>query len=184
MKTNDSGITLMALILTIIVLLIIVSISVYEGKELIAKSMIQSLENNMLIIQAKAKEYAEEIDAKIWTESDKQEDAENGYTPKEKARNNYFTSEKNFEGPVNIENQDILQQISSEIKNDYVAYTVTADAITKMGLDEIKNETYIVIYSKNNYKLMDVIYPKGIKYRKVTYDIYTLSNLQSVLSNE
>ena len=71
MKKNNSGITLMVLIITIIVLIIIASISVYEGKELIIKSKINTIKTNMLTIQAKAKSYAEEIDVKIWAESDK-----------------------------------------------------------------------------------------------------------------
>ena len=181
MKKNNSGITLIALIITIIILIIIVSISVHEGKELIAKSKVQSLETNMLTIQAKAKAYAEEIDAKIWTESDNAGEAdENGYTPKDRARNTQFTSaEKAFTGPINIENQEILTQLNNDIATSYVAYTVTGEALSKIGLDEIKDETYVVVYSKNNYKLMDVIYPNGVKYENETR--YTLSNLQSAL---
>ena len=181
MKKNNSGITLMALVITIIILVVIVSISVYEGKELITKSKVQTLETNMLTIQAKAKAYAEEIDAKIWTESDSASDVdENGNTPKDNARNTEFTSaEKALTGPVNNINQSALQQVSQEITSNYVAYQVTGNALTIMGLGEIKDETYIVIYSKDNYKLMDVIYPNGVSYNNNTY--YTLSALQEVL---
>jgi len=48
-----------------------------------------------------------------------------------------------------------------------------------MGLDEIKNEQYMVIYDKDNLKNVDVIYPEGIKYKNNTY--YTLSAIQEVL---
>lgn len=181
MKKNNSGITLMALVITIIILVVIASISVYEGKELIAKSKVNTLETNMLTIQAKAKAYAEEIDAKIWTDSDSASDVdENGNTPKDNARNTEFTSEKKaFSGPVNNINQSALQQVSQEITNNYVAYQVTGNALTIMGLGEIKDETYIVIYSKDNYKQMDVIYPNGVSYNNNIY--YTLSALQEVL---
>jgi len=184
MKRNDSGITLIVLIIIIIVLIIIASITAYEGKELISKSKIQTLENNMLTIQAKAKAYAEEIDAKIWTESDSESDVdENGNTPKDVARNKEFTAPKiGFTGPINITNSDILGQISQEITNNYAAYEVTGDALVNMGLKDLKNEKYIVIYSKDNYKLMDVIYQNGVKYEKTMR--YTLSNIQSVLSDE
>ena len=82
---------------------------------------------------------------------------------------------------INIENQEILTQLNNDITSNYVAYTVTGEALSKIGLDEIKDETYVVVYSKNNYKLMDVIYPNGVKYENETR--YTLSNLQSVLDN-
>ena len=104
MMKNNSGITLLALIIIVIVLIIIASISVYEGKELIAKSKVQTLETNMLIIQAKAKSYAEEIDAKIWTDNNKDE-----------SRDNKFKNDKGFSDPVTVE-QKYLDQISNEIK--------------------------------------------------------------------
>ncbi len=166
MKKNNSGITLIALIITIIVLLIIASITTYEGKELIAKSKAQTLENNMLTIQAKAKEYAEEIDAKIWTESDK-----------DTKRNEEFLSK----GFINPSNSIDSKYINIETTN-YIAYTISPEGLSSMGLDEIKNEQYMVIYDKDDYKKMDVIFTNGIKYKKVQY--YTLSNLQSILSNE
>lgn len=184
MKKNNSGITLMILVVTIIVLIIIASITVYEGKELISKSKVQTLETNMLTIQAKAKAYAEEIDAKIWTKSGSASDVdENGNTPKDIARNSEFIAEKiGFTGPINITNSDILEQVSQEITNNYVAYEVTGNALINMGLKDIKDEKYVVIYSKDNYKLMDVIYSNGVKY-KTSELHFTLSNLQSVLSD-
>ena len=86
MKKNDSGITLLVLVITIVVLTIIASIAVYEGKELIEKSKVQTLQTNLLTIQAKAKAYAEEIEAKIWTENDE--------TRKANKRNELFANEK------------------------------------------------------------------------------------------
>ena len=52
---NNSGITLIALSVTIIVLLILVSISASAGTKIISKSKAQTLETNMLTIQAKVK---------------------------------------------------------------------------------------------------------------------------------
>lgn len=167
MVKNNSGITLIVLVITIIVLIIIASISVYEGKELIAKSKVQTIETNMLTMQAKAKSYAEEIDAKIWTE--KEED-------KDSARNAAFL-EKGFENP----SSSLDSKYNLDITN-YISYTISPEALSGMGLDDIKNEMYIVVYDKDDYKKMDVIYPNGVSYNKKTY--YTLSKLQSVLSNE
>ena len=165
MKRNNSGITLIVLVLTIIVLIIIASITAYEGKELISKSKVQTLKTNMLTIQAKAKSYAEEIDAKIWTESDKD------------AKRNEEFSKKGFNNPsYNIDNKYINIDTS-----DYVAFIISPEGLSSMGLEEIKNEQYMVIYDKEDFKKMDVIYLNGVNYKKTMY--YTLSNLQSVLSD-
>lgn len=165
MKRNDSGITLIVLVLIIIILIIIASISIYEGKELIAKSKVQTLETNMLTIQAKSKAYAEEIDAKIWTENDK-----------DLARNTEFAN-KGFENP----SSSLDSKYGIEL-TDYISYTIEEEALSAMGLDDIKNEKYIVVYAKNDYNKIDIIYVNGVKYKKVTY--YTLSNLKNALSNE
>ena len=51
-----------------------------------------------------------------------------------------------------------------------------------MGLSDIKDETYMVIYDKNDYKKMDILYPDGVSYKKTTY--YTLSEIQKALSDD
>ena len=64
--------------------------------------------------------------------------------------------------------------------SNYIAYIISSEGLSSMGLDEIKNEQYMVIYDKDNFKNVDVIYPEGIKYKNNTY--YTLSAIQEVLS--
>ena len=51
-----------------------------------------------------------------------------------------------------------------------------------MGLEDIKDEVYIVIYNKDDYKKMDIIYADGVTYKGNNY--YTLSELKKVLSND
>lgn len=190
MKKNDSGITLIALVMTIIVLIIIVSISSYEGSRMIATSKIQTLETNMLTIQAKAKAYAEEVDAKVFTAGKN----------KRTARNEQFT--KKFEDgkqhyrTIDLTNlqkgEDILDQVDYRIKNSYAAYIVTKSGLEAMGLkdivddEEISSEDeetpYVVIFSINDYKLMDVIYISGINYNEEEF--YTLSYIQSALNGQ
>ena len=168
MMKNNSGITLATLIITIIVITIIATISVYEGKELIAKAKVETLETNMLTIQAKAKSYADEIDAKIWTETDK-----------DTARDNEFYA-KGFSAPINL-SPEMLEQVNDDVKSDYVAYTITGDVLKNMGLDEISNETYIVVFNKSQYKSMDIIYQDGVIYKKEKY--FSLSKLHKALEN-
>ena len=168
MVKDNSGITLATLIITIIVITIIASISVYEGKELIAKAKVETLETNMLTIQAKTKSYADEIDAKIWTESDK-----------DTARDNEFKA-KGFSNPINL-SSDMLEQVDDNIKSNYIAYTITGDVLKNMGLDEISSETYIVVFNKSEYKSMDIIYQDGVIYKKEKY--FSLSKLHKALEN-
>lgn len=168
---KNSGITLVALVITIIVMIIIASISVYEGKAIIKKSKIQTLETNMLTVKAKAKAYAEEIDAKVWALSESEQQT---------AKEEKFTEKNMTKTTVDSE---ALGQISIDIKNDYDAYLVTDAALDDMGLSELKeDDDYIVIYSASDYKLMDVIYSAGVDYNGKRY--YSLSTLQEVLENE
>ena len=164
MKNNNAGITLIVLIIIIVVLIIITSISVYEGKELIAKSKVQTLETNMLIIQAKAKSYAEEVDAKIWTETE-----ENKNTKRD---------EEFLKKGFNIYNSQIPSEINSA---EYNFYKISENGLTNMGLKDINNEIYIVTYKKSDYNKIEIIYPEGVKYKKTTY--YTLSKIQNELND-
>ena len=168
MIKNNSGITLAALIITVIVITIIATISVYEGKELIAKSKVETLETNMLTIQAKAKSYADEIDAKIWTETDK-----------ETSRNKEF-KDKGFSDPITL-TSELLDEIDNTIKSNYIAYRINDIALKNMGLNEISDEEFIAVFNKNDYKLMDIIYTNGVSYKSKTY--YSLSKLQNALEN-
>ena len=71
---NNKGITLIALTITIVVLLILASITVFYGKDNIDKANLENLKTNMLLIDAKAKEYCEEANFKIGTNPDPSQD--------------------------------------------------------------------------------------------------------------
>ena len=111
MKRNDSGITLLALIIMIIVLIIIASISVYEGRELIEKSKVQTVETCMLTIQAKAKAYAEEIESKIWNKGD---------NDKESAKITNFDNKGFFRIQNNTIDVKIVNQIDEDVKKERI----------------------------------------------------------------
>ena len=75
-----------------------------------------------------------------------------------------------------------MNQISDEIKNSYVAYTVNKDALKNMGLGELKEGEYLIIFNENDYNLMDVIYINGAEYNGNIY--YSLSSLQEAIENK
>ena len=62
-----SGITLIALTVTIIVIFILVTISVNEGTRAIREAKFQTYETDLFSIKAKAKAYVEEVDAGTWS---------------------------------------------------------------------------------------------------------------------
>lgn len=167
---KQSGITLVALVITIIVLLIIASISVYEGKEAIKNAKVQTFETNMLTIKAKAKAYGEEIDAAIWALSDSDRD-----TKKSELLAGYGMTATTI-------SESIVNQLNSEVTSNYEAYEISG-MLANNGLSDIQEGSdgqYIVIYNSSDYTKMDVAYTAGITYNEITY--YTLSALQEVYS--
>lgn len=163
MKKNNAGITLMALVITIIVMLIIFSISVYEGDKLIKRSKLQTLETNMLTIQAKVKAYSEEIEAKVWTENEEN---------KEEARETAFEDK----GMTKIDGLSDEVTKDLQIQDDYDVYKITDKALVNMGLEEIKDEEYVALFSKKDYKKIEIVYPKGVSYdNNKYYSLYSLS---------
>lgn len=77
MKNNEKGITIVALVVVIIVMIIISGIVIYEGTSIIGDAKTQSINTNLLLIQAKAKTIKEkkefkEIENYIGTLADEQ----------------------------------------------------------------------------------------------------------------
>ena len=64
-KINEKGITLVALVVTIIILLIIAGIALSGGKNTIKRANLESIKTNMLLIKAKALECVEEVNFKL-----------------------------------------------------------------------------------------------------------------------
>lgn len=62
MKKNQNGVTMVALVIIVIVMLIISGIIIYEGTSTIKSAKQQSINTNMLLIQAKARTIADKVD--------------------------------------------------------------------------------------------------------------------------
>ena len=168
---DNRGITLIALITIIIVLLIIAGVAIYEGKDLIKDVKVETLETNMLAIKAKAKVYAEEVEAK--TETWKEDDSESSSEREEKV-NELF---KNY-GIESDNDQSLGSEATSQINNveNKKYYSVKKEALQNMGIED--DGEYIIVFDSKDYSKMDIIYSPGISYNKKTY--YTLSELQTV----
>ena len=159
---NNKGITLIALTITIIILLILASITIYSGKESIKKAQLESLKTNMLLIKAKAKEYVEQASFKnVVNKSEISEEAKNELKGKEANASDY--SKQN----ITINGGEIL-------------YKLTSDNLKEMGLKDVKlgsNEEYLVKYNIKDVTV-EVYNTSGYENNGTT--VYSLSELEKI----
>ena len=159
---NNKGITLIALTITIIILLILASITIYSGKESIKKAQLESLKTNMLLIKAKAKEYVEQASFKNGVnKSEISEEAKNELKGKEANASDY--SKQN----ITINGGEIL-------------YNLTSDNLKEMGLKDVKlgsNEEYLVKYNIKDVTV-EVYNTSGYENNGTT--VYSLSELEKI----
>lgn len=149
---NTNGITIVSLVITVIVLIILSSVTLYTGNNIVKKAKLQTINTNMMLIQAKTK------------------------TIEEQAKFNKNTS--NYKGTVvsNISaNEKIDKLITNGIIEDVTKYyLLTKSDLESMGLGKIEiDDGYIV-----NYETEEVIYVKGFEQNGQTY--YKLSRNERI----
>ncbi len=133
---KENAITLISLAITVIVILIISSVATYSGKEIIRKGKLEELRTNMLLIQAKAKEYVEDANFKMGLAPDE--------TRKEEVRQSVYVDGAKLE-KVNAQEYGI--------DNSSVCYKVTKETLNIWGLDKIElkdNEDYLIAFDDEN----------------------------------
>ena len=171
---KEDGITLIALMVTIIVLLILASITLGEGTSLVKKAKIESIMTNMITIKAKAKVLTEEANSEVWSKTG---------IEKENSLNDIFTTEKYKMNPANLSSAQI-EQLDSEFTNSTTSYcySLTKDTIDIMAFPETSSPNdYIIVFDKSNFDTMDIIYNPGIEYRGET--LYSLSYMNSIMGD-
>lgn len=143
---NSKGITLIALVIAIIILLIIAGIGTYEGAKELKKVELEQLKTNLLLIEAKAREYVEEVNFKIGKETDTEKIAQIKSDVYENAENGAALQKATEANLV-----DVPQSIPvSE------CYVVTQATLTKWGLSNIKinnNENYLIKFDETNLEV-------------------------------
>lgn len=138
MKKNEKGVTLVALAITITILIIIVGISVSSGKEIIKKAQLEELRTNMLLIQAKAREYVEEVNFKI------------GFSTDEETKTN--ARAEVYEGKGKLEKSTG----ATGIPQTETLYKVTSQTLQEWGLSKIQlksGEEYLINFDDANVKV-------------------------------
>lgn len=128
MNRKERGVTLVALVITVVVLLIIASIAVYSGSETVRKAKLEELRTNMLLIEAKAKGLVEEVNFKIGLTKPEDE----GYAvKKEEAENEVYKG-------VGLEKADGISAPSAIPVSE--CYKVTDATLQNWGLEDMEKE--------------------------------------------
>ena len=138
---NEKGITLIALAVTIIILFIIASIGYNYGVDTVRKSQLESLRTNMLLIEARAKEYVEEANFKMGISPDEAKKAQ--------VRQEVYVDTAKLQPATGIK-----APASIPVNECYV---VTPETMKLWGLDDIKlekddeyDENYLIKFDDTN----------------------------------
>ena len=151
-KKNEKGITIVALVIIIIILIILAGVSITLGGDVIKSAKLQSINTNMLLIQAKAKV--------IFEESNFNKDE---------------TLLKGTKVSQITENQEVLKLISESIIEDVEnSYVLSQEDLDEIGLYNIDIEDGYIV----NYQTEEIIYVKGFKLKDTTY--YKLSQTKDL----
>lgn len=139
-KNKENGVTLIALSITIVILLILAGIALYSGKDTIKMAQIEELKTNMLLIQAKAREYVEDANFKMGMNPDEEKKA-------------------NVRNEVYVTNAKLKKVEEGEVPSNFgitditTCYWLTPEAQASWGLDKIKlgeNEKYLIQFDETN----------------------------------
>ena len=174
---NKNGITLVSLVITIIVLLILSSITVYLGINLITKANLESLKTNMLLIQAEAKSVVEEFNFKIYN-LDKNTEDYNTQLERIKTETiigTELTDELKNKMKAILNDAGIIEEVELNNKLNN-CYYLTSNDLNNIKID-VKDEDYVIIYDFDNITA-EVYYIKGYKYSGRVY--YSLTQLNEI----
>lgn len=133
---NQKGVTLIILVITIIIIAIIAGIAIYGGTESIKKAKLENIKTDMMLIKAKAKEYVEKANFEMGINASEEKKSE--------VRNKFYGQQETGLG--------LTQESFSEIPEEKSAntYKVGSEALTKMGLSNIDENEYYIVFDEEN----------------------------------
>lgn len=139
---QNKGVTLIALMITIIILLIIAGIAVYNGKETIQRANLEAMRTNMLLVEAKAKGLVEEANFQLGPDLQKKDQIAD-------IRNNIYVNENKL-GTVST-----ISNIPSGIPTGDNVYVFTRDTASLWGLENVYDElddgeNYLIEFDEEN----------------------------------
>lgn len=158
---SEKGITLMVLVITAVVLLILAGVGIKYGSDAIEKATLEEIRTNMLLVEAKAKEYVEEANFKMGISPDD--------TKKAEVRKEVYEDEAKLQPASGV-------SAPSEIPvND--CYLVTEETRNLWGLNDIKldeGENYLIKFDDTNLTV-EVYNTKGYNGH---YSLTDIDNLE------
>lgn len=180
MKSNR-GITMIALVITIVILIIVASISIGEGSKTIEKSEIENLKTNMLLIKAKAKVCVETANFKLGTSLDNlsEQDKSNRINiAKQELIGEEITSINGVISNIGIKEENL----KLDNQNYIYYYKLSVDNLDNMGIKQVKSDEkngwFVIKYDVKNVQV-EVYNTKGYKYEnKIRYSLNEIENFQ------
>ena len=160
---KQNGVAIPVLIIGIVIIIVVASIIINYGKNIVEENKVQDLRTNMLLIQAETKKDLEEVCFKtVNLDAKKEEDL---------IKINEIKKE-NLKGTL-VQDSDIKNSIPQEINIDENCYYLDEAVLNEIGVKDLNPEEYgyfIVKYDFTNITV-EVINTKG-------YDgKYTLTQL-------
>lgn len=148
-RNKSEGVTLIALAITIVVLLILAGITISGGTDTIKKAKLEELKTNMLLIQAKAREYVEEANFKMGINPDD--------TKKTSVRTEVYVTN------AQLKKAEETEVSSLGITDATTCYWLTPETQKSWGLEKIElgnEEKYLIQFDETNVKV-EVYNTKG-----------------------
>ncbi len=156
---DNKGITLVALIMTIILMLILVSVTTYSGINSYKNAQVTKFVTQMQLIQAK-------VDDLVSSKTIEELNSMNLQLPKTQDQQNAISSA--------ISNKEVKT-------NDINTYKVFSkeDILNILDVEDVQNDIMV------NFETREIISAKGIEYDgKTYYTQYKLPNGQTVINND
>lgn len=161
MYKKEKGVTLLVLVVMIVVLLIIAGITISIGTKTIEKAGLESVKTNMLLIQAKAKEYVENANFKQGKNAEITDDA------KSCLKGTVLAGEE-------------LNKINYTPNTNELIYSLSQENLNEMGVKNVDPSKYFIVYDVKNCKV-EIIYADGVEKSDGT-KAYTLTEIEKINS--
>lgn len=177
MKDNK-GITMVVLVITIVILLIIAGISIFQGNKAIKTSQLENVKTNMLLIKVKAKEYTENANFKLGTNFESATDKDTKVADaKTELKGEEITDSNMFGSGMNISQE----QLTSDNTNYIYYYRLNTTNLKDMGLSKVESDEsngwYIIKYNIKDLEV-EIYNTEGFEKDGVMY--YSLTDLQNI----
>ncbi len=165
----EKGITIVALIITIIIMLILVGVGVYYGGNALDKAKLEDIKTNMISIKTKAKIVAEQynfndIDSLVGTKldtDDSQEGIQSSYSIASELKQLLEATDEDGESQIDISYLYVWTQ--EDLANQELS-----------TIDTDEDEFYIVYYNLSDTNECEIYYSQGFEGK------YSLTDIEDI----